>query len=438
MGADLSQLRLPMTSRLDIAVCGCGPAGLAAALLLRRAGHRVRIIERFEVPRPVGSGLILQPTGLAVLRELDLLDCIVASGAPIERLFGRVVPSGRLALDVRYGVLGAGARGVAVHRATLFSSLHDAAQAAGIEVVAGVPIDGIDRNGMKPTLVAAGGRKLGPFDLVVDALGKNSPLAAGLAKRTALAYGALWVNLPWPRSGTFRADALEQRYRGAHQMAGVLPIGQRRESAHPEAAFFWSLRCSAVEGWRNAPLAEWKSDVAALWPEAALLLESVTRHEQVTFAQYDHFTAAVPFSDRVVHIGDAARATSPQLGQGANMALLDALALARSLEETEVLADALAHYARMRRWHVRVFQWASAMFTPFYQSDSRVLPLLRDWIAAPLARLPIGDAIVARLVSGMTVSPLRGSGFLPWGAGVGVAPVFDSSSKSPSPSLSRD
>jgi len=40
---------------LDIAICGCGPAGLAAALLLHRQGHRVRIFERFETPRPVGS-----------------------------------------------------------------------------------------------------------------------------------------------------------------------------------------------------------------------------------------------------------------------------------------------------------------------------------------------------------------------------------------------
>ncbi len=94
-----------LTRPLDIAICGCGPTGLSASLLLHRLGHRVRIFERFDTPRPVGSGLILQPTGLAVLSELGLLDRILRLGARIDRLFGRVVPSGRVVLDVRYRAL---------------------------------------------------------------------------------------------------------------------------------------------------------------------------------------------------------------------------------------------------------------------------------------------------------------------------------------------
>ena len=77
-----------MTQRLDIAVCGCGPAGLAAALLLHRSGHRVRIFERFATPQPVGSGLLLQPTGLGVLHELGLSQRILELGARIDRLYG--------------------------------------------------------------------------------------------------------------------------------------------------------------------------------------------------------------------------------------------------------------------------------------------------------------------------------------------------------------
>jgi len=60
---------------------------------------------------------------------------------------------------------------------------------------------------------------------------------------------------------------------------------------------------------------------------------------------------------------------------------------------------------------VRLFQAASAMFTPFYQSDSQVLPFVRDWLAAPISRLPIGDMVLARLVAGMTVAPLGSSPF---------------------------
>lgn len=58
----------------DIAIAGCGPAGLAAALLLHRDGHRVTLFERFDASRPVGSGLLIQPTGFAVLAQLGLAD----------------------------------------------------------------------------------------------------------------------------------------------------------------------------------------------------------------------------------------------------------------------------------------------------------------------------------------------------------------------------
>jgi hypothetical protein len=76
--------------------------------------------------------------------------------------------------------------------------------------------------------------------------------------------------------------------------------------------------------------------------------------------------------------------------------------------------DGLHAYARMRYWHTRLFQWASATFTPFYQSDSRVLPVVRDWFASPLSRLPVGDMILARLVSGMTTAPLARARFAPF------------------------
>ncbi|WP_163602761.1 FAD-dependent oxidoreductase, partial [Klebsiella pneumoniae] len=47
-----------MSKRLDIAIAGAGPAGLASALYLHRAGHNITVFERFEKPSPVGSGLI--------------------------------------------------------------------------------------------------------------------------------------------------------------------------------------------------------------------------------------------------------------------------------------------------------------------------------------------------------------------------------------------
>lgn len=397
--------------QIDIAVCGCGPGGLAAALLLHRAGHRVRIFERFETPRPVGSGLIMQPTGLGVLAEMGLVDEALTLGMRIDRLFGRVVPSNRIVLDVRYGALGRGWHGLAMHRAALFGILHRAVMAAGVEIVPGVEIGAIDRSGGRVELVTKAGTRLGKFDLIVDALGTHSPLAARIVRRTVLPYGALWANVPWPAQGAFLANALEQRYQGASRMAGILPIGKSDADGRLLAAFFWSLKRDDVPAWRSRPLAQWKREVEQLWPETASVIDNIVDREQLVFAQYDHFTARTPYSDGLVHIGDAARSTSPQLGQGANMAMLDAFALAQALQSKAALPAQLRVYARMRHWHVRLFQAASALFTPFYQSDSRVLPLVRDWFAAPLSRLPVADALLVRLVSGMTVPPLAMSRF---------------------------
>jgi 2-polyprenyl-6-methoxyphenol hydroxylase-like FAD-dependent oxidoreductase len=304
-----------------------------------------------------------------------------------------------MALDVRYGAIGPDWCALGIHRAALFNVLHSAVQDEGIQMECG-------------TTIGAEDRRLAPFDLVVDAMGANSTLSAHRGARRVLEYGALWINLPWP--GTpFNADRLEQRYHGASRMAGVMPIGWVDSPAHPQAAFFWSLRRRDQATWRRAPLAAWREEVAALWPATAALLNDVNDHDACTFATYDHFTRQTPFDSRVVQIGDAAHATSPQLGQGANMALLDAFALALALRAAAQLPEALERYARMRRWHVRLFQMASALFTPFYQSDGGTRPFLRDRLLAPLTRLSPLDGFVARLVAGMTVSPLRGESFQP-------------------------
>lgn len=330
---------------------------------------------------------------------------VAALGAPIERLFGRAVPSQRVVLDVRYGALGAGWRGLAVHRAALFKVLHEKALARRIPIHCGITVLGVRREGTQQHLLAAGQHSLGRFDLIVDAMGANSPFTAGIPRRV-LPYGALWANVPWPSGGPFLESALEQRYQRAERMAGILPVGRQHAGAPAQAAFFWSLKRDRLTQWQAMDLRAWKNEVAQLWPEVAPLLEGLVDREQISFARYDHFTRPIPFSEGLVHVGDSARATSPQLGQGANMALLDTLALQFALNQPIALAEALALYGRMRYWHTRLFQWASAAFTPFYQSDSRTLPWVRDWFAAPLSRMPVLSRILARLVTGSLIPPL--------------------------------
>ena len=222
--------------------------------------------------------------------------------------------------------------------------------------------------------------------------------------RRDLAYGALWTTLPWP-PGIFDEHALEQRYRKASIMVGVLPIGRRPGSQTDETAFFWSIKPANYDAWRAAGLDAWKNDVRALWPQTAALLDAIVDPEQMTLARYSHHTLARPYAKRLAIVGDAAHAASPQLGQGANMALLDARALALALRDNEDVDAALRRYAALRRWHVHFYQYLSAMFTPFYQSDSAILPLLRDWLVAPATRAPLARNFIAGVVAGVILDP---------------------------------
>jgi 2-polyprenyl-6-methoxyphenol hydroxylase-like FAD-dependent oxidoreductase len=389
---------------LDIAVAGCGPGGLAAALLLHRDGHRVTMFERFDRPRPIGSGLMLQPTGMAVLRQLGLAERTLALGARVKRLFGQT-GAGRTVLDVRYSVLGRGGFGLGIHRASLFAVLHDAVVAAAIPVETGRTVIGSALAGGKRRLLFEGGGSKGPFDLVVDALGTRTPLAPATGR--ALAYGALWASLAWPAGDAFDGAALEQRYRAASVMAGVLPIGIPPGMASPQAAFFWSLRADRLEAWRKSDLDRWKEEVATLWPATGPLLDQIDDPERLTFARYAHRTLKRPAEEAMIHIGDSWHSASPQLGQGANMALLDAWALAVALRSSANVPDAIARAVRLRRRHVHLYQWLTAIFTPVYQSDSRVLPFVRDRIVGPLSKLWPATAIQAAMVSGLVGAPLK-------------------------------
>lgn len=390
----------------DVAVIGAGPAGLAVALMLARQGRRVVIHERFDAARPVGAGFMLQPTGLDVLDRLGLSQAIEARGAPIDRLFGCDARRGRVVLDVRYGALARPHRALGVHRAALFRILHDACQAEGVPIVTGWEAAAAQDG----RITTRDGRVSARFDLVVDASGARSAVAAGLAasgplrRRRDLAWGALWTTTPWP-GAPFDPAALEQVYRAADRMIGVLPCGTAPESDTPLATFFWSLKPADHDAWRAGGLDRWKAEVLDLWPQAAPVLDAIADPEALTLARYGHHTLDRPAAPRLAVIGDAAHAASPQLGQGVNMALLDAQALADALARHANLDAALGAYVAARRRHVRLYQALSLAFTPFYQADGRFRPWVRDHLLGRVARLPFADRLLAATVGGLLLDP---------------------------------
>ncbi|MFN8830101.1 MAG: FAD-dependent oxidoreductase [Labrys sp. (in: a-proteobacteria)] len=370
-----------------IAIVGAGVAGLAAAAFLSRSGFDVVVFERFDEARPVGSGLLLQPTGLAVLARLGLLDDALALGSRIERLIGKTAPKARTIFDLRYASLSPERHGLGMHRASLFHLLRQAVERAGVPVRGSRTIISCRQTDDHAILTDEAGAEYGPFALVLDASGARSRLRAGIGVRAPrpFRFGAVWGVAPATR---FERDALQQRYRGASIMVGVLPIGRLPYDPTPLDAFFWSVEVADLDRFASGDLEAFRRKVTAIWPDTAPLVAQFSGLDALTPARYGQATARPSASGRLVLIGDAAHQTSPQLGQGANMALLDAASLADSIAMHGPGLDAIDAYRLARADHVRFYQTASAALTPFFQSRSRLAASFRDATFAPAAAIP--------------------------------------------------
>lgn len=371
--------------RLDIGVVGGGTAGCAAALLLSRAGHEVTVYERVADPRAVGAGILLQPTGQHVLARLGLLEEVLARTAPLEQLRARI-GRGRTLFQLRYADLDPALRGEGLHRGVLHSSLLAAVRASSAKLRCGVSVEDLSRQGEKLVFLSPSREELGAHELCVVADGARSRLRDDTEVRKDVReypWGALWFVAKEPALGTRRE--LFQVVRGAKRLLGLLPTGKGPEGDVPLVSLFDSLRGDRYEAFRSEPLERWKQGVLEWMPEAEPVLAQVRSHEDLVFTRYLDVRLDRWHSRGVVYLGDAAHAMSPQLGQGANLALWDALTLAESLAGAEKVEEALEGYSRARGPHLRWYRFASRWLTPFFQSDYPV-GWLRD-LGMPLALL---------------------------------------------------
>jgi 2-polyprenyl-6-methoxyphenol hydroxylase-like FAD-dependent oxidoreductase len=382
---------------MHVAIVGYGTAGQAAAILLARDGHHVEVFEQTARPGPVGAGILLQPVGLQVLWHMELLDTAVHFGKRIDRLYGES-KAGRTVMDMRYRQLHPHMAGFGMQRGALFSILADALPAT-VELHCAHHITDISEDGRR--LGDAQGRRHGPFDLVLCADGAASKLRA-FAGTPRLdrpyPWGALWCLVAqgtWPYP-----HELRQRYVGARRMIGLLPVGSRPGDPVPRLSFFWSLPTAGFEAWSAAGIGPWLEEIRALWPEALASLAGVDRCDQLSRASYRDAIPRHWQRGRMALLGDAAHAMSPQLGQGVNMALLDALALRDTLRSAAPIEAALASYQATRRAHVSAYQFWSRWLTPLFQSEGDLLAALRDLAFHPLGRTWGARTLMLRVLSG--------------------------------------
>ncbi|MEK8034117.1 NAD(P)/FAD-dependent oxidoreductase [Ideonella sp. DXS29W] len=379
-----------------IAIIGLGTAGQAAAIALGRQvpDAEITLFEQAAEPGPAGAGFLLQPTGQAVLARWGLLAEAQALGARVECLLGHN-HRGRLVMDMRYDHADPQRQGLGLQRGALFELLHRH-QPATVRWEPGSTITRLEPDAGR--LHDHRGREHGPFDLIVVADGSRSSLREqqfGPRPATPYPWGAWWCLVP--AEGWSTPHELNQRYRLARQMAGLLPVGRHRPDLPEMLCLYWSMPAD------QAPPADASSHTVAealapLWPEAARQLRA---HAPRPLAHATYRAVNLPrwHHGRAVWIGDAAHGMSPQLGQGVNMALLDAMVLADALGPRLDLQQ-LPRFAAQRQRHVRWYRWASHGLTPLFQSRADLLARMRDLVFTPASRTPGMRSLSRRLLSG--------------------------------------
>jgi 2-polyprenyl-6-methoxyphenol hydroxylase-like FAD-dependent oxidoreductase len=382
-----------MAKRWRVGIVGCGVAGLAAAVLLGRSGHRVTLIERAGALAPVGAGLLLQPSGQMALCAMGLLDEVIARAEPIDGLHAWT-HRGRTLVHLAYRRLGDGHRGYGVHRDDLFQVLYRHACAAGVEFQLGVTVENSRETAEGIFAVDSAGNLCGPFDVLIGADGsrsllRNSPELG--AKVREFPLGAAWF------SG--RCDAvrgrLHQVTRGGRQLIGLLPLGEGR------CSLFCALPRGGKEELERRGIERVKAEIVELCPEAEGLMGQIGSVGDLMCTRYAIVRLGRWNAGRLVCIGDAAHATTPHLGQGVNLALLDALAVAGELEQCETVGEALERAATFRRRQVMWCWRLSNLLGPVFQNESWLLSMGRDLALPWMARLPVVGRVMVGTMAGL-------------------------------------
>lgn len=365
-----------------IAIIGAGTAGLSAATLLARQGHAITLMEQAPALTPVGAGLLLQPPGLDVLEVLGARAPLEALGARVDSLVG-TTRRGRQIMDVHYATLDRALYGLGVHRASLCHVLLEALQREPHTMWLNTAVHDLTQQAGKVLIRFRrdGAEAQAVFDAALIANGAASQLRPPELVKYDRQYpwGALWAMLPATEAAP--ANELRQRYYGSHTMAGLLPTGNTpQQPGQPLQSFFWSLQVADIKHWQagNIDFPAWQAQLAELWPEAEGDLQQITTPEQLIPATYRDVILKRFALGRVGLIGDAAHAMSPQLGQGATMALLDAQALAVAMAAEKNWDDVWAHYHQARKDHLRFYQAMSRLLTPIFQSRMPGAGVMRD------------------------------------------------------------
>jgi 2-polyprenyl-6-methoxyphenol hydroxylase-like FAD-dependent oxidoreductase len=341
---------------MDALIIGAGVAGPVAAMALQQAGIDARVVEAHPFDGgEVGSYFTVSPNGLDALAAVDALDVAKAEGFAHRRNILRG-SSGRVIADIPLGEpLADGTPALTMKRPRLARRLTDEAKRRGI--------------------VIEGGRRLRTAARVGDRV--VATFEDGSTASADLLIGADGVHSVVRR--LIDPNAPDGRYVGLTNFGGVTPAGAvATPDLQPETwdftfgrrAFFGAQRApnGDVVWFVNAPReaisreerattsdADWQRWLASLFDDDAGPATALIRAGRLELSgdnTYDLGHVPTWHRDRMIIIGDAAHAPAPSSGQGASMALEDAVVLAMALRDAPSIEVAFAAYERSRRERV--------------------------------------------------------------------------------------
>ena len=326
----------------EVLVVGGGIGGLATAIAMRRAGHAVTVIERDPTWSVYGVGITQQSNVVRAMDQLGVLDAFLSAafgfdaveifapdGAKIAR-----VPSPRL-VEGRPANVGIG-------RPAFQAVLGGTARELGAEVRLGLTVASLHDDGHKVTVEFSDG-SAGKYDLVVGADGIYSQIRTLIlpgAESPRFTGQSVWrYNLPRPAD----LDAL-RNYNGPTGV-GLVPMS--------EAVMYMFVTTPEPDNPRfpvEGMAARMRARIAGCAPAIRALGGLITDDAGVVYRPLEAMLVTGDWhKGRVVLLGDAVHATTPHLGQGAGMAIEDAIVLADELGRHAEVEAACASY-RARRY----------------------------------------------------------------------------------------
>jgi 2-polyprenyl-6-methoxyphenol hydroxylase-like FAD-dependent oxidoreductase len=323
--------------QMRILIVGGGIAGLAMARALQQRGLQPQVVERATEWPEAGTGIYIPANGLRALKDLGLDEAVVSRGLVITRQ-RFLNHRGSLLLDIDLeDFWGACGPCLAIHR----RDLHDRLVAGTSELPLrfGTAVESIQQQDGGARAIFSDGSS-GDFDVIVGADGMNSTIRR-------LAFGGNQPRRVGQVSWRFLVDGFPEIdawtvMLGKGQTFLTIPLGQGRVYCYCDIG---SALTDDPTGGDAGRLRELFRGFADPVPR---ILDNINVNEDIYFSPIEEIDQEPSVKGRVVLVGDAAHGMSPNMAQGASLALEDAIVLAETISEQSSPDESLSSFALRR------------------------------------------------------------------------------------------